>query len=134
MKAIHQRFSKDKMTFSKLTLPWLTSQPDIYGAEPLNCIPAGIYTCVPYFSPERKEDCWLLQNVAGHDFIEIHHGNFGCETTFNGVLHQPDTKGCLMYGFGINEDVPMIENSDKAIGYLHTTIGLKTTWKIDVRD
>jgi len=83
--AIHQRFTKDKMVFSKLTLPWLKTHPDIYGGEPLNCIPAGIYTCVPYFSPSRKEDCWILQDVPGFTFIEIHKGNFGCDAWFKAI-------------------------------------------------
>jgi hypothetical protein len=134
MEIIHQRFSQDKMTFSKLTIPWLKVHPDIYGAEPLNCIPAGVYSCVPYFSPERQEDCWLLKDVPGHEYIEIHVGNFGCETMFNGVCKQPDTKGCLMYGFGIDESIPMIQRSSDAIAYLHTTIGLKSSFMINIKD
>ena len=135
--AIHQRLERsenDKMIFSKLFLPWLEVHPDIYGGEPLNCIPAGIYTCVPYFSPSRQEDCWLLQNVPGFTFIEIHSGNYGCDTWFAGNYHKADTQGCLMYGFGIDEDVPMIQRSRDAIKYLHTTIGLKSTFKIAIRD
>lgn len=132
--AIHERFTNDKMVFSKLSLPWLKTHPDIYGGEPLNCIPAGIYTCVPYFSPSQKEDCWLLQDVPGFTFIEIHVGNYGCDTWYAGNYHKTDTRGCLMYGFGIDESIPMIQRSRDAIAYLHTTIGLKSTFKIDIRD
>lgn len=135
MNLIHTRFSKDSgMVFSKLTLPWLQNYPDLYGGEPLNCIPIGIYKCVPYFSPHRQEDTWLLQDVPGFDFIEIHSGNFGCATTINGLAHKSDTEGCLMYGFSLDEKIPMLLKSMPAIRYLHTIIGLKSSFGIEVRE
>lgn len=130
MKIIHQRFSRDRMVFSKLTLPWLNNQPNIHGGEPLKCIPAGIYNCIPYFSPKRQEDCWLLENVPGFTYIEIHAGNYGRQVGQN----KPDTEGCLMYGFGYNPYVPMLLQSQRAILWLRTTIGLKSNFEIDIRD
>lgn len=135
MQLIHTRFSKDSgMVFSKLALPWLKYHPDIYGGEPLKCIPVGIYKCVPYFSPSRKEDCWLLQDVPGFEFIEIHSGNFGCDTTINGLSHKADTKGCLMYGFSLDEKMPMLLRSKEAIKYLHTMLGLRSILEINIRE
>lgn len=130
MRAVHQRLTHGKIVPSRLLLPWLTTQPKIYGAEPLKCIPAGIYTCVPYFSPKRQEDCWLLENVPGFTGIEIHVGNYACEV----AGHKPDTIGCLMYGFSYDPSVPMLLDSKKAIDYLHVTIGLKSTWQLQVLD
>lgn len=134
LKAIHQRGTRDKIVPSRLGLPWLGTQPNIYGAEPLKCIPAGVYPCVPYFSPKRQENCWLLENTPGFTGVEIHIGNFGCEAMFQGELHPSDTEACLIYGFGYDSDIPMLLESAKAIEYLHETIGLTTTWLIDIRD
>lgn len=130
LKAIHQRGTHTQIVPSRLGLPWLGTQPNIYGAEPLKCIPAGIYTAVPYFSPKRQEHCWLLENVPGFTGIEIHVGNRACQVG----EHVSDTIGCLLYGFGFDSSVPMLLDSKKAIDWLHETIGLATTWLLDVRD
>ncbi len=132
MRIIHQRFpqQRDEMIFSKLILPWIKNQPEIYGGEPSRCIPDGIYNCIPYFSPKRQEKCWILKDVPGFSEIEIHAGNYGCQIEG----HQPDTEGCLMYGMGYDANIPMLLESRKAIDWLHTTIGLQSSFEIDVRD
>lgn len=134
MKLIHQRFSRDRMIFSKLTLPWFSNQPAIYGGEPLKCIPAGVYNCIPYFSPKQQEDCWLLENVPGFTYIEIHEGNFACDATVGARGYNSNTEGCLIYGLSYNSVIPMLLDSRKAIKWLHDTIGLKSSFEIDVRD
>lgn len=142
MTVIHQRFIQNAVTFSKLTLPWMSAPPEIYGIElpwkgnqhELSCIPAGIYTCQPFFSPKRQEKCWQLLNVRDRQNIEIHVGNFASSGMLNGKPFTTNTDGCLMYGFGIEESVPMITKSIEATGYLRTQIGLDRSFLMDVRD
>ncbi len=141
MKAIHQRFVHGQVIFSKLTAPWINDFPDVYGIERpsmgnqhiISCIPAGIYQCMPHKSPS-KGDCWQLINVPGRTDILIHPGNFASIVSIGGKIHGADTDGCLMYGFGIEENIPMITQSKQCIDYLYTTIGLKSEWQLDVRD
>lgn len=130
MRAVHQRGKRDKIVPSRLGLSWLGIQPNIYGAEPLKCIPAGVYNCVPYFSPKRQEDCWLVEDTPGFTGVEVHIGNYACQVG----EHPSDTEACLIYGFGYDPNVPMLLDSKKAIDYLHATIGLKSSFLLDVRD
>ena len=50
-------------------------------------IPAGTYTCIRRHSPKLGYELFMLTNVPGHDFIEIHIGNK------NG-----DSTGCILIG------------------------------------
>ena len=50
-------------------------------------IPAGSYTCVRRLSPKFKYELFELQNVPGHDAIEIHLGNYN-----------DDSHGCILLG------------------------------------
>lgn len=142
---VHQRYSKSERDtiFSKLVVD-LPNCPDIYGHElpegnnehNISCIPAGIYICVPYFSPKRQEKCWLVQgeNLGDRQFIEIHAGDFACEVTLGGKIYPKDTDGCLIYGLGIDEAVPMITKSKAALKWLYDNIGLDTTWMLEIKD
>ncbi len=145
LRGVHQRYSKSarKTIFSKLVIP-LPNCPDIYGHElpegnnehDISCIPAGLYTCTPYFSPSRQEKCWLLQgeNLGDRKFIEIHAGNFACEVVLGGKSYTKSTDGCLIYGLSLDEAVPMICRSKSAMQWLHDNIGLETTWELEIKD
>jgi len=47
----------------------------------------GKYYCTKYLSPKRGYEVYLLNNVPGHSFVEIHVGN-----TIK------DTEGCILVG------------------------------------
>lgn len=64
--------------------------PTYISLEPENPIPAGIYTCVRYFSPKHQRQVYLLKDVPGHEGVELHIGN-----TFM------DTELCILVGMGI---------------------------------
>lgn len=53
-------------------------------------IPAGEYTCKRRLSPHFGYDVFELIDVPGHDFIEIHIGNYN-----------EDTDGCILLGLGL---------------------------------
>lgn len=82
-----------------LELPWKDNLPNE------SCIPAGVYQCVRYHSPERGYDVFLLENVPGREAIEIHIGN---------TVH--DTDGCLLIGtrYGTVNNVPAVVSSGSA--------------------
>jgi len=125
-----QRFSQDIVTFGKLNLeiegqptiytierPWLNNQRDI------SCIPQGIYNFAP-FKSIIKGNVWKTIYVPNRDNIEIHAGNYASPVMdLNGIFHEPETEGCILVGFGINEKVPMLLESLKALNYLRKTIG-----------
>lgn len=50
-------------------------------------IPVGTYTCTRYLSPKHGYEVFVLQNVPGHTFCEIHIGNFN-----------RDSGGCICLG------------------------------------
>jgi len=122
MKAILQRdhAASDKVVFGKLYMPWMKAVPDIYTIEILNCIPAGSYELIGHQGVE-KQDCWELKDVPGHTGILIHIGNYGCIVG----EHSSDSKGCILVGFGIEEDIPMITKSGAAMEYLRNMWGIK---------
>ncbi len=131
----------DKVTFGKLYLPWFTVQPDIYTIElpwinnqhDISCIPAGSYTLIPH-NTKTKPNCWELQNVTNRSDVLIHSGNFASIVKLQGSNHTSDTLGCILIGFGIEENVPMVTRSKEAMDYLRTTIGIKTTWQLEIRE
>lgn len=55
-------------------------------------ISPGTYKVTRYFSPKLKRTVLLLHNVPGHEFIEIHHGNF-----------YKDTSLCFLTGSGFTD-------------------------------
>ena len=64
-------------------------------------VPAGVYTCKRRLSPRFGYDVFELLNVPGHDFIEIHKGNYN---------HQSD--GCIL--LGMEQTATMITSSLEA--------------------
>jgi Family of unknown function (DUF5675) len=65
-------------------------------------IPNNVFKCIPYFSPSKKRNCFLLENVPNHSYVEVHVGNF-----------LTDTKGCICVAerFSILENQKYILNS-----------------------
>lgn len=122
MKAILQRdyAASDKVVFGKLYMPWIKGHADIYTVEILNCIPTGSYELIGHQGKEKK-DCWELKNVPGRTGILIHIGNYACIVG----EHQSDSKGCILVGFGVEEDVPMVTKSGTAMEYLRNMWGIK---------
>jgi hypothetical protein len=133
--------ASDLVTFGKLYLPWLKVQPDIYTIElpwkdnepDVSCIPAGTYTLSPYSSPKHG-DVWEYQNVLNRSLCLMHPANYACEVRIGEIIHPNELEGCTAPGFGIDESIPMITRSQDAMNYLRTTIGVKTTWQLEVRD
>jgi hypothetical protein len=133
--------ASDLVTFGKLTLPWLKVQPDIYSIElkwldnkpDVSCIPAGTYTLSPYSSPKHG-DVWIFDNVPNRTLCLLHPANFACEVRIGEIIHPNELEGCCAMGFGIDESIPMITRSQDAIAYLRTTIGIKSTWQLEIRE
>lgn len=135
MRAILQRdrAASDKVVFGKLTMPDIKNWPDIYTIEILNCIPAGTYELLGHQG--EKKDVWELKDVPRHTDILIHVGNYCCTVDD----HEPDSAGCILVGFGIDENIPMVMQSISAIKYLRTTWGIKNQGEpmnitLEVRD
>lgn len=74
------------------------------GSKPMfrSLLPSGIYQCKIYASPTHGK-VYLLQDVPGHDYIEIHIGNYNS-----------NSKMCLCIGEGYHVDADnraMVTNS-----------------------
>lgn len=50
-------------------------------------IPVGTYTCVRRLSPKFGYDVFMLKDVPGHDYVEIHIGNYNS-----------NSDGCILLG------------------------------------
>lgn len=87
--------------------PWLDNHPQI------SCIPAGTYDVVTYLSPSKGYKVWLLKNVPGREYIEIHIANFESELL-----------GCLAPGQGYLtlQDKTGIANSGTTFKYLQSKL------------
>lgn len=129
MNLVLSRFKQDIVTFGKLE--GLSQQPDIYSIERpwldnkrgISCIPVGIYNFVSFLSPKHG---WVWKSVCvpDRDDIETHVANYASEgVRKDGTPFHPDVDGCIGFGLGIEEDVPMITKSKDAIDYLRKTIG-----------
>ena len=58
----------------------------------------GAYTCTRRISPKFGFSVFQVMNVPGHTYVEIHIGNFNC-----------DSSGCILLGEQMVDD--MITNS-----------------------
>lgn len=115
----------ERVVFGKWFMPWIQHHPDIYTIVPFPAIPAGIYQLLGHDTPKHPRT-WEVANVPGHTGILIHSGNFACDVVLSdGTYHATDSENCILPGFGINESIPMVLNSNKCIDYLRTTIGVK---------
>lgn len=65
-------------------------------------LPAGTYTCQRRLSPHFNEDVFEILSVPGHDYVEIHPGNFN-----------RDSKMCVLVGEAVADDgsEEMVTNS-----------------------
>ena len=128
VKATLQRFIHDKVTFGKLELEG--ADKDIYTLElpwkdnkrDSSCIPQGIYNVAPY-NGNKYLLAWRVLKVPGREEILIHPGNFACDINMNGKIFHSDTKGCILVGFGINEEIPMLSRSKACLGYIKEIVG-----------
>jgi hypothetical protein len=91
-----RKWYTDKTTISELFIDPTTQslcyllEPTVrVGADPrgIVAIPEGRYEITLYNSPKFGRVVPILQNVPGHNYIEIHPGNF-----------QMDTRDCLLPG------------------------------------
>lgn len=83
-----------------------------------SAIPHGTYLLTPYNSPCFGQQVPLLMEVPGFDCIEIHKGNYVC-----------DTRGCILVGrnLDVSQGHPYIGLSSLALNDLMST--LKPIWK-----
>jgi hypothetical protein len=67
-------------------------------------LPPGKYTCKRRMSPHFKYELFQILGVPGHDFIEIHKGNFN-----------NDSDGCVLLGENVkpqfNGDLMLINSA-----------------------
>jgi len=78
----------------------------IPGDEYSPIIPEGTYKCTRYKSPKAHgEEVWLLHDVPGHSYVEIHIGNYN-----------KDSDGCILVG--LRFEGVMISSSRVAFGAL----------------
>ena len=84
------------------------------------CIPEGTYTCTPYSSP-TKGDVWLIKDVPGRTFIEIHKANLPSQLL--GCLAPNTNFGCLEGAWGGAA-------SGMAMAKLQGLIGIKTEFQL----
>ena len=125
-----QRFIHDKVTFGKLNLDWIPNHPDLYTIElpwnnnesDISCIPQGLYNLRPHNSAMHPFTYEIL-NVPNREAILIHEGNYASYVNLSDGMHKPDTEGCILVGFGIEEDTPAILKSKLALQYLRDMIG-----------
>lgn len=78
-----------------------------------SCIPAGIYTCVPYTS-SKHSDVYEVTDVPGRSYILFHSGNF-----------ESDTLGCILVGniSGILLNQPAVMDSKACMDRLKKLLG-----------
>lgn len=116
----------EKVVFGKLYLPWISVHPDIYTISPYPTLPSGIYPLLGH-NTLTHPNVWEIANVPGHTGILIHIGNYACDVHIGNIVHPSDSKGCILVGFGIEEEIPMVTRSRECADYLRTTIGIKST-------
>lgn len=142
MRAIIQRQSHPLVTPGGLILPWVSNQSALFTLEPpwkdnqhdISCIPAGVYTCVPYSSPKHP-DTWEVTNVPNRTAIHFDVANYANDI-YQGdeLVHKCELLGCIALGFGLVLGTPMLIRSREALDYTRHLIGIKTTWELEIRE
>ena len=101
-------------------------------------IPAGVYKCQQYVSPkvlsaqlakgmkgaeaEKVAKVWLLMDVPGRKWIEIHCANYAHEL-----------RGCLAPGMVIKKNKDGVEQSRIALDKLTKTVGgWDAVWELEI--
>ena len=77
-------------------------------------VPVGTYTCIRYLSPKRGYVVWMLQDVPGHDHIEIHIAN-----------KQEELDGCIAIGQPLDNTM-IIHSKDTFKAFMTLTQNLET--------
>ena len=77
-------------------------------------VPVGTYTCIRYLSPKRGYVVWMLQDVPGHDHIEIHIAN-----------KQEELDGCIAIGQPVDNTM-IIHSKDTFKAFMTLTQNLET--------
>ncbi len=128
-----------KVTFGKILLDWIPDHPDIYSIELKKhegehgfCITQGFYNCKPHNSINHPNTYELLL-VPNRTDILIHSGNFASDVKLQNGNHSSDTLGCILIGFGIEEEIPMIIRSKEAMDYLRKVLG-KDNFCIEIKE
>lgn len=138
MKAILQRYTDPLVMPGTIQFPWNHPKMDSLelpwknNQHGISCIPAGIYTFVPFNSPE-KGWIWKALNVPNRSDIEMHVANFACDCVLDGVQKHSELLGCIGIGFGIDLTVPMLLQSRNAVNYLLRVIPGKS-FELEIRD
>lgn len=141
IKVLLQRFSQESVTFGKLHIEGL-QHPDIYTIElpwqnnkvGVSCIPQGLYNCEPH-NTKSYPDTWRILCVPGRTGILLHVGNYASDGILpSGKPFKSNTKGCILPGFGIDEDIPMVQRSGAAMEYLRNTIGVNNNFSLEVKN
>lgn len=78
-------------------------------------IPEGVYTLTKYESPKFGREVFLINNVPGHDAVEMHVGNT-----------VKDTAGCILVGMNFIYSGSGISNSQIALENLLSDMPDKT--------
>lgn len=141
-RAIIQRQPFTKVTFGSFIMPWFKAQPPLDTIElpwkenqpDISCIPAGIYICKPY-SSARHPDTWEVTNVPGRTAVHFDIANYACDI-FEGdkIVHPCELLGCIAIGMGKDEKVPMVKNSEHALNFLRTMIGIKNAFELEIKN
>ena len=134
-KATLQRISHGDVTFGMLTFHWLPLQPAIYTIErgwhnnqtDISCIPQGLYNVTSH-NTKARPNCYRLLSVPNRTGVLIHNGNYASKVG----NHEPDTKGCILVGLGMDKKVPMVTSSVKALDWMRENI--IGNWCIEVRN
>lgn len=97
--------------------PWLGNQPNV------SCVPCGVYAWDLLPSPRFGRDLIELSDVPGRSEILIHPGNY-----------PRDTQGCILLGLGLDEKLPAVWQSRKAVSKLHDALAGATSGTITILD
>lgn len=109
-----RKWYTDKTTISELQLDpsqnfdcYILEPTTRVGADPrgILAIPEGRYEITMYDSPRFGMRVPLLNNIPGHNYVEIHPGNT-----------QIDTHDCLLPG--MRKDIDTVFNSRSAFGLI----------------
>lgn len=97
--------------------PWRDNRPNI------SCIPCGIYPWALLPSPRFGRNMVELLTIPGRSEILIHPGNY-----------PDDTQGCILPGLGLDEKLPAVWQSRKAVIKLHDALAGATSGTISIVD
>lgn len=77
-------------------------------------IPVGTFNCIRRVSPHFGFELFCLEDIPGHDFVEIHPGNI-----------QSDSHGCILLGEARN-GFAIVNSRDAFRKFMGIQIGIDT--------